>query len=136
MLAAAGHRAQPGRGRAARVMFPLSTNPTTNKDRSVDAQSLIPEPAVASQPLRAQLLAEWRATLAATLHVAPDALDADLPLVDAGFTSVELIDLVVRCQLQHAIAFPPERLVGLTLASLVDGIVDALAAVEAGKDAS
>ncbi|TCW84063.1 hypothetical protein C5O80_13350 [Burkholderia sp. SRS-46] len=136
MLAAACHRAHAGRDGAARVMFPISTNPTYNKDRPVDAQSLIPEPAVAPAPLRAQLLAEWRATLAATLHVAPDALDADLPLVDAGFTSVELIDLVVRCQLQHAIAFPPERLVGLTLASLVDGIVEALGAVDAAKDAS
>ncbi|WP_431825633.1 acyl carrier protein [Burkholderia sp. F1] len=97
-------------------------------------QPLILDAAVAPSPvpLRAQLIDELRATVAATLHVAPDALDADLPLVDAGLTSVELIDLVVACQARHAIAFPPELLVGLTLGSLADAI---LAARDAGKDA-
>ncbi|PCE30448.1 acyl carrier protein [Burkholderia ubonensis] len=95
---------------------------------------LILEPAVAPSPerLRAQLVDELRATVAATLHVAPDTLDAGQPLADAGLTSVELIDLIVSCQARHAIEFPPERLVGLTLGSLADGI---LAARDAGKDA-
>ncbi|KWF05859.1 hypothetical protein WL83_28020 [Burkholderia ubonensis] len=82
--------------------------------------------------MRAQLIGELRAMVAATLHVAPDVLDADLPLADAGLTSVELIDLVVSCQARHAIEFPPELLVGLTLGSLADGI---LAARDAGKGA-
>ncbi|KUZ75239.1 acyl carrier protein [Burkholderia ubonensis] len=95
-------------------------------------QPLILEPDVAPDKLRAQLIDELRATVAATLHVAPDALDADLPLADAGLTSVELIDLIVSCQARHAIEFPPELLVGLTLGSLADGV---LAARDAGKDA-
>ncbi|WP_322067143.1 acyl carrier protein [Burkholderia ubonensis] len=98
-------------------------------------QPLILAPAVAPEQLRAQLIGELRAAVAATLHVAPDApdvLDADLPLADAGLTSVELIDLIVSCQARHAIEFPPELLVGLTLGSLADGI---LAARDAGKGA-
>ncbi|KWN14054.1 acyl carrier protein [Burkholderia ubonensis] len=104
-------------------------------------QPLILAPAGAPEQLRAQLIDELRAAVAATLHVAPDApdvpdvpdvLDADLPLADAGLTSVELIDLIVSCQARHAIEFPPERLVGLTLGSLADGI---LAARDAGKGA-
>ncbi|KVC70566.1 acyl carrier protein [Burkholderia ubonensis] len=95
-------------------------------------QPLILAPTVAPTQLRAQLIDELRAMVAATLHVAPDTLDADLPLADAGLTSVELIDLVVSCQLRHAIEFPPELLVGLTLGSLADGI---LAARDAGKGA-
>ncbi|AYZ65093.1 acyl carrier protein [Burkholderia multivorans] len=78
------------------------------------------------------MIDELRATVAATLHVAPDTLDADFPLADAGLTSVELIDLIVSCQARHAIEFPPELLVRLTLGSLADGI---LAARDAGKDA-
>ncbi|WP_080400627.1 acyl carrier protein [Burkholderia ubonensis] len=95
-------------------------------------QPLILEPVGAPDKLRTQLIDELRATVAATLHVAPDTLDADLPLADAGLTSVELIDLIVSCQARHAIEFPPELLVGLTLGSLADGI---LAARDAGKDA-
>ncbi|WP_157658698.1 acyl carrier protein [Burkholderia ubonensis] len=95
-------------------------------------QPLILEPDVSPEQLRAQLIGELRAMVAATLHVAPDVLDADLPLADAGLTSVELIDLVVSCQARHAIEFPPELLVGLTLGSLADGI---LAARDAGKGA-
>ncbi|WP_179296711.1 acyl carrier protein [Burkholderia ubonensis] len=95
-------------------------------------QPLILAPAGAPTKLRAQLIDELHATVAATLHVAPDALDADLPLADAGLTSVELIDLIVACQARHAIEFPPELLVGLTLGSLADGI---LAASDAGKGA-
>ncbi|WP_157654613.1 acyl carrier protein [Burkholderia ubonensis] len=95
-------------------------------------QPLILEPDITPEQLRAQLIDELRATVAATLHVAPDVLDADLPLADAGLTSVELIDLVVSCQARHAIEFPPELLVGLTLGSLADGI---LAARDAGKGA-
>ncbi|WP_157637628.1 acyl carrier protein [Burkholderia ubonensis] len=95
-------------------------------------QPLILEPDVAPEQLRVQLIDELRAMVAATLHVAPDVLDADLPLADAGLTSVELIDLIVSCQARHAIEFPPELLVGLTLGSLADGI---LAARDAGKGA-
>ncbi|KVT48811.1 hypothetical protein WK53_12310 [Burkholderia ubonensis] len=90
---------------------------------------MILAPTVAPTRLRAQLIDELRAMVAATLHVAPD---ADLPLADAGLTSVELIDLIVSCQARHAIEFPPELLVGLTLGSLADGI---LAARDAGKGA-
>ncbi|WP_246794883.1 acyl carrier protein [Burkholderia perseverans] len=74
---------------------------------------------------RAEALATLRAMLAAMLQVEPDALGLEQPIVETGLTSVELIDLIVRCQARYAIDLPAGSLARLTLASLADAVVAA-----------
>lgn len=93
----------------------------------MNAHSSITHPASPEQlaEARAEALAALRAMLAAMLQVEPDALGLEQPIVETGLTSVELIDLIVRCQARYAIELPAGSLAQLTLDSLADAVVAA-----------
>ncbi|MEX3628166.1 MAG: phosphopantetheine-binding protein [Burkholderia sp.] len=104
-------------------------NASDSKVHALAARPARPITPTRPEAARAEVFAALRAMLAAMLQVAPETIEAGLPIVESGLNSVELIDLIVRCQARYAIDLPAGSLARLTLASLTEAVLAGAAAM-------